>query len=118
MKFQPESLGRRQDYTRLGLGKNGIGRVDEKRHDACRRKQLVQQLQPFRQYFFPQLGHASDVATGPIKAGDETKFDRVCGRFKNDRDGRGCRLCRERRWCAGRDNHRHVTINQIGRHRR
>jgi hypothetical protein len=44
MKFQPESLGRRQDHTRLGLGKNGIGRVDEKGHDACRRKQLVQQL--------------------------------------------------------------------------
>jgi hypothetical protein len=79
---------------------------------------LVQQLQPFRQYFIPQLGHASDVATGPIKAGDETKFDRVCGRFKNNRDGRSCRLCRERRWCAGRDNHRDVTINQIGRHRR
>jgi len=37
----------------------------------------VQQLHPFRCDFFGLLSHARDVATGPIKAGDEAKFDWV-----------------------------------------
>jgi hypothetical protein len=80
-------------------------------------KERVQQLQPFRQHVFPQLGRARDIAARLVKAGDEAKFDRVSGRFKNDRDGHCRRLCRECPWRASRGNRCHLTMNQIGRKR-
>ena len=100
----------------MGLGKSGIGRVDEQRHDARRGNQLVQQFQPLRRYLHVQLGHARDVAARPVKAGDEAELDRVAAHFEDDRNGRGRRLCRKRRRSAGRGNHGHLTMNQIGRH--
>ena len=38
MKFQPESLGRRQGHTRLELGKNGIGRICQGQTDGNPRR--------------------------------------------------------------------------------
>ena len=64
------------------------------------------------------LGHARDVAARPVQAGDEAKLDRVGAQFEDDRNSRGRRLCRERRRSAGRGNHGHLTMNQIGHHRR
>ena len=45
-QLQPEGTGCCLHVLRVGLGKSGIGRVDEERHDARRGDQLVQQLQP------------------------------------------------------------------------
>ena len=70
MKFKPEGFGGRQGHTHLGLGKE-IGRVDKERHDARRRQQLVQQFEPFRRFFFAQLGHTRKIATGLAKAANE-----------------------------------------------
>ena len=67
MKFNTEGISHRPALTRLGLGERGIGWVDEKRHDARRRKQFAHQFQTFRQYFFRPLGHAGDVATRPVR---------------------------------------------------
>ena len=75
----------------------------------------MQQFQPLRRYLHVRLGHARDVAARPIKTGDEAKPDRVAARFEDDRNGRGRRLCRKRRRSAGRGNHGHLTMNQIGR---
>src|SRR5262249_45612553 len=83
MKFKPECLGGRRGHSDLGLGK-GIGRVDKECHDVRCRQQLAQQFEPFRRFFFAQLGHTREIATGSAKAADKTKFDRVSSRFKND----------------------------------
>jgi hypothetical protein len=118
MELQPECAGRRLHVLRGGLGKRGIGWIDEQGHDARRGDQLVQQLQPLRRCLHVRLGHARDIAARPAKAGDETEPDWVAARFEDDRNGRGCRLCRKRRGSAGRGNHGNLTMNQIGRHRR
>src|SRR5262249_951799 len=95
-----------------------ISRVDEERHDAGHGKQLVQHLQPLRRDFYVRLGHARNVAARPAEARNKAKLDRVRAHFEDDRDGRGRYLCRKRRRSAGRSNHGHLTMHQIGRHRR
>src|SRR6516165_9827977 len=78
----------------------------------------MQQFQPLRDYLPVQLSYAGDVAARPVKTGDEAELDRVAARFKDDRNGCGRRLRCECRRSAGRGNHGHLTMNQIGRHRR
>ena len=87
------------------------------RHDA-RHEQLWSNSSRFGNTSSPKLGHARDVAARPAKAGDKTEFNWICGHLKNDRDGRRRRLRRKRRRRAGRDNHAHLTTNQIGGQRR
>ena len=79
----------------------------------------MQQLQPLRRYLHVRIGHARDVAAGPIKAGDEAELDRdrrpvaktigmvVVAAFAASTAG-----------VAGRGNHSHLTMNQISCHRR
>ena len=57
----------------------------------------MQQLQPFRRYLDTQLGHARDVTARSAKFGDEAELDRVAADLEDNRNGRGCRLCRKRR---------------------
>jgi hypothetical protein len=78
----------------------------------------MQQFQSLREYLPVQLGYARDVAARLVKAGDEPELDRVATRFEDDRNICGRRLRGERRRSAGRGNHGHLTMNQIGRHRR
>jgi hypothetical protein len=118
MELQPKSASRYLQLLRVGLGKSGIGWVDQQGHDARSREQLVQQFQPLRRYLHVCLGHTRDVAARTVKAGDEAEPDRVGSRFEDDRNGRGCRLRRKRPRSAGRGNHGHLPMNQISHHRR
>ena len=68
MRLQAEGAGRRLQVSCIGLGKNGIGRVDEERNDARRGDQLMQQLQSLRRYLLIQLSDAGDVAPRPVEA--------------------------------------------------
>ena len=116
MELQPEGTGCRLHLLGVDLGKSGFGWVDEERHDARRREQLVQKLQPLRHCLHVRLGHAGDVAARPVKAGDEAELDRVAARFEDDRNGRGRRLRRKRRRSGRCGNHGHPTMNQISHH--
>ena len=78
----------------------------------------MQQFQPLRCDFYDQLGHACHIAARPIQAGDEAELNRICARFEDDRNGLGRRLCSQRGRSSGRGNHRYLTMNQIGHHRR
>src|SRR5665811_1245996 len=61
MELQPEGTSCCLHLLRVGLGKSGIGRIDEQGHDARRGEQLVQQLQPLRRYLLHVcLGRARD----------------------------------------------------------
>jgi hypothetical protein len=96
-----------------GIG--GIGRVDEQANDGRRGDQLVKQLQPFRPYLHVQGDQARDVAARPVETGDQSDLDWVGRHREDDRNRRGCRFGRHRRRRATRDNHGHLTANQIGR---
>jgi hypothetical protein len=76
--------------------------------------QLVQQRQTLRCQLGAQVAHAREVAARPIQAGDKAKFDRVEAHEEYDRNGGGGRLGGHGRRTI-RDNHRHLTLNQIGR---
>src|SRR6516165_7133308 len=78
----------------------------------------MQQFQLLWKYLPVQLSYACDVAARLVKAGDEPELDRVPARFEDDRDICGRCLRCERRRSASRGNHSHLTMNQIGRHRR
>jgi hypothetical protein len=76
--------------------------------------QLVQQRQTLRCQLGAQVAHAREVAARPIQAGDKAKFDRVEAHEEYDRNGGGGRLGGHGRRTI-RDNHRYLTLNQIGR---
>src|SRR5262249_22649350 len=59
----------------ISLRNTGIGWIDKQGHGACGRDQLVQHLQPLWRYFHVHIGHACDVATWPIKTGNESEPD-------------------------------------------
>jgi hypothetical protein len=118
LEFQPDGPGSALHFSGSGLGLSGIGRVDEQGYDTRRGKQLMQQLQPLRRYLHVCLSHARDVATWSSQTRDEADSDRIGARFEDDRNRRVRRLCRQRRRSAGRGNHGHLIMNQIGRHRR
>jgi len=76
----------------------------------------VKQFQPLRSYLRSQVGHAGDIAARSAQAFDEAEPDRIAAYFEDDRNGRGRRLCCERRRSSGRGNHCHLTINEVGCH--
>src|SRR5262245_42609678 len=108
----------RSEQLDISLRNTGIGWIDKQGHGACRRDQLVQHLQPLWRYFHVHIGHACDVATWPIKTGNESEPDRVGSRFKDDRNCRGRRLRHNCRLSRSRGNHRDLTMNKISQHRR
>src|SRR6516162_997872 len=73
MELQPKSAGGRLYVTHRDFENTGIGWVNEKRHDAHRRDNLVQQFQPLRCHLDVRLGHARQVAARPVQAGDEAE---------------------------------------------
>jgi len=76
----------------------------------------VQQLQSFRPEFADQEVHARNIASRPVEAGNETVFDRVARGGENDwnRRSRGFG-CECRRDVPGRNDHRHLKADQVGR---
>src|SRR5262249_11867516 len=100
---------------RLGIGNVRIHEVGN-----CRRfgHELVQQLQSLRRQQNGEKAHARDVAARPIEAGDKAELDWVAAGCKDDWPLRGCCLGRQCRSSAAGSNHGHLTMNQIGRHRR
>jgi hypothetical protein len=117
MEFEPEGASRCLQVLCVGFG-IGIGWVGEQSHDARRRDQLAQQLQPFWHYLDIQLGHARDIATGPIEASYEVELHRIADGSEDNGNSGGCRLCGKRRRSGGCGNYRHLTTHQIGCHRR
>ena len=117
-ELQPERAGRCLQFSRLGLGNSGIGRVDHECNGGCGRDQFVQQLQPLRPQLRAQVAHARDVATRMVEAGDETQIDRVTGAEKDDRNSRGRLLCRQCPSSATEyGDHGHLSANQLVRQR-
>jgi hypothetical protein len=55
---------------------------------------------------------------GKFQAGNETNLDRVCSAGEDDWNGRGRRLCRQRRRPVGGHQHSHPAANEIGRQSR
>ena len=64
------------------------------------------------------MSRACQIAAGMVEAFDKARPHRIAADRKDNGDGRGCRLQRERRRSGGRNNHVHLTANQIGRQRR
>jgi hypothetical protein len=102
----------------LDLSQSGISLVEEQSDHPRGGDKLMQQFQPLRRYLHDQRGYACHIDTRPVKTGNEPKLNRIAAGFEDDRNRRGHRLCRQRRRSGGRGNHRHLTMNQIGHHRR
>src|SRR5271169_5598394 len=102
MELQPEGVGCRQSSPRLGLGLVVTGRIDQQGHDARRRDQLVQQLEPLWRYLLVRLSDAGNVAARMVEVGDEAELFRVSTGFKDDGNRRGRRLSRKRRRSSSR----------------
>ena len=62
-----------------------------------RRQQLAQQFESFRRPSSPNRVTPVRLPPGWLRLATRPKLDRVPGRFKNDRNRRGCRLCGQRR---------------------
>jgi hypothetical protein len=61
----------------LGLGNNGVGRIDEKSDRSRRRYQFVEQLKALGLHRGIEVVYARDIAARPVEAGDEASLDRV-----------------------------------------
>jgi Phage integrase family len=114
MDLEPELAGGRLRVSQQGFRKRAIGRVDEKRDAGRGRDQLVQQLQLLRRDLDARVGHAREVAAGPIQAGDEAKRNRVEPDLEDNRCSCGCRFGGKRRGGAGSSNHGQLTTDQLG----
>jgi hypothetical protein len=78
---------------------------------------FMQQLQLLGPNLHAQHGYARKVAARPVEAGDKFHLDRVDACQKDDRNRSGRRLCGQRRRSI-RDDHGHLSANQIGRQHR
>src|SRR5262245_63973938 len=78
------------------------------------RNHLAQEIKSFAPKVYAESGHAGQVATRPVQAGDQPVSHRLAAVYKYDRDGRGGRLGRKC-WgkCTSCDDHRHVPADQI-----
>ena len=117
MGSQPERAGRRVHVSRLCLRNGRIGRIDQHGHGGRRRDHFMQQLQLLRPNLHAQHGYARKVAAWPVEAGDKFHLDRIDACQKDDRNRSGRRLCGQRRRSI-RDDHGHLSANQIGRQHR
>src|SRR6266516_7474145 len=96
-------------------------RVPGIRQDADqgrRGNQLVQQLQSLAAQMAVQLTYPSEIAAGPIEAGNQSKLDRVGADHEYDRDGVGSCLDRERRGERSCEDDRYLPAHELRRQRR
>src|SRR5262245_52043412 len=106
-------------FSEGSLGARSIRRIDKHGNTNGLGDQIMKEPQPLGHHLPAEKIDASHVASGPGKAGDQTKLDRILGNAENNRDRRSCSFGRKRSRCAGgRGDQRHATINQIGRERR
>jgi len=112
MELPPQRAGRLLQLSRLDIA-TGKSRVDERGYCASVEEQLVQQLQALPIRFRTQRGHTCEVTARSVQAGYETDLNRIGAGDKNNGDRGGFSLGRYRR-LAVRDNHAHLTANQIG----
>src|SRR5215831_3669658 len=75
--------------------------------------QLAQKLQPLSPHLYVQRGRARGVATRPIQTSDQSELDWVVPHVEDDRNRRGCCLCRKRCSITGCGNYAHLTTNEI-----
>src|SRR6267378_1258604 len=116
MELQSEGARRRLQGSQKALSNTRTGGIDQQSNDGRCGYQFAQQLQPLRPHLYVQVRYAGQVAAGPVEAGDKPNLDRVDRYREDDRNGRSRRLCRKcRRSTAGRRNHSHLTVNQVGR---
>ena len=85
-------------------------------HLGRRGNQLTHKLQTLRCHLHAQLGHSRDVAAGPIETGDQARSHWIAGGGEGNRDCRGRGLGRRPGRCICND-HRHLSTNQLRRHR-
>ena len=77
----------------------------------------MQQFQPLRAQFNVQIAHTREIASGPVEARDQAKFNRVVPGEKHDGDRRSRRLGNQRRWTI-RGYYSDWPTNQLGHQRR
>jgi hypothetical protein len=80
--------------------------------------QLVEQLQLFGRQLGLYNGAAGKVPAGAVEAGDMTHCDRVSSAKKDDGNGRGCCLRRQRCVDAAGQDHGYAAADEIGCERR
>src|SRR5262245_3776792 len=113
MEFEPKGPGSVLQMSRQNLD-IATGRIDECTDNLCRWDDLVQQFQSLRLEFLPQRGHARDVAARSVQAGDQAELHRITPGREDDRDRRGCALCRDcSEHLTGRGNHCHLSTDQV-----
>ena len=116
MPVQSYGTGSRWRVSFRGLGSRNVGRIDEDGDAGRSGYQLVQERQLLRHQFGIEEIDARQVALWPGETRDKTEPDGILGHNEEDRDGRGCRLCRE--YSAGTPAHEHhgnLPANQFGR---
>src|SRR5215211_3183961 len=93
--------------------------VEEHADQSSRRNEFVQETKPLSLHLANEKIYPRRVAAGSVKAGYETKVDRVHAAAEDNRNGRGCRLRSDRRIGGTcRSDNVHSTPNQIGNKRR
>ncbi len=79
------------------------------------RNQLAQELKPLSRKVMSEVSYSRNVAARPVQAGDKTApHGIVAGREDNRYRRRSClrRICRA--YSIGRDDHGHLTADQVG----
>jgi hypothetical protein len=118
LELKAEPLNRWLHVSRQSISQCAIGRVDKQGNGGCARHQFVQQLQLLCIHFHAQVGHACEVASRPVQAGDKSNGHGVEPSLEHDRNRRGCRLGRKCSGGAARGDHGHPAADQLGRQRR
>jgi hypothetical protein len=97
----------------------GFGWIEEGDNTNGLGHQVMQEPQPLGHHLLGEKIDAGRVAAGPGEVGDKTKPDRVLRDTEDDWDRRCCSFGREHSGrAAGRGNHGHLSLDQIGHQRR
>ena len=96
----------------------GKARIEQNANEWNARHQVAQQTKPLRLHDICVQGIAGRVATGVVKALDQSLADRIAAYPEHDGNGRGGTLGRAGRGVAAdRDEHAYSTTDEIGRYR-
>ena len=97
---------RAQHHARIGV-------VPQHRHDSGAWRDFTKDLNPLSAEFGGQNGGSCHVAAGMREAGNDTGPHGITDSGKNDRDGRGRILRRQRRGRAERRDQIHLRADQL-----
>ena len=116
-ELQPQRARPRLQVCDVGLDFR-LRRVRENAEPGSIGHHLAEQLQFFRPQLVSEDEAAGNVPAWPVEAGDKTQCNRVNAGGKDDRNGRGRCLRRQRCGCAGGYDYRDAAADEIGRKRR